>query len=55
MLLLCEYHHRTGISVHGSSFATFVALLADKDDLFKIAISPEEYKGVVKDVTNDSK
>jgi hypothetical protein len=44
-LILCKEHHRVeGHSVHGSSFATFCAMLSDKDDQFKIALSPKEYE-----------
>lgn len=47
MLIVCKAHHRDeGHSVHGASFATFCALLADKDDQFKIALSPKEYEEI---------
>ena len=46
-LILCKEHHRVeGHSVHGSSFATFCAMLVDKDDAFKITLSPEEYEQI---------
>lgn len=48
-LILCKEHHRVeGHSAHGSSFATFCALLVDKDDQFKIALSPKEYEQEIK-------
>lgn len=44
-VILCKNHHREeGTSVHGSTFATFVSILAQEDG-FDVSINPHEYEG----------
>lgn len=47
-VILCEQHHRTvGHSAHGSTFATFVGMMAAKPG-FHIALSSDEYQEELK-------